>query len=180
LISFFRTPQDLAALVTPAVYRQEMKRQMGLESLPVHSISGIENAEITSNQHSASHCRLDRNLGLGYRYRSGRLMVSTRLYFLSYLAVRLTQIEVIVFVSAGVGVANPTIVKERLEKFYPPLFGSDPQNNQTISQSAASGDLSTEVQRRTDEWKAYMGKISEASLKTFVTKRQLKEWLGPT
>jgi hypothetical protein len=197
--SFFRTPQDLAALVSPAVYRLEMKRQMGLESLQMHEISGIENGEmqttnlgqieqVITGPTEISALRID--IGLGNKW------WSTRLYFLSYLAVRLTQIEVIVFVSAGnkfIGVANPTIVKERLEKFYPTLAGSDPQNSQQISQvdpkakkrpprpPPAAGGLSAEVTRRIEDWKTYMGSLSggEESLKTFVTRRQLKEWLGP-
>ena len=127
LVGMFRSPEDLAALVSAAIYRAEMSRQMSLESLSIDARFNqpfIRNGPVADSTlmeiknviaaEPVQALRIDLGAGLEWWM--------TRLYFLCSLASDLTSIEAVVFVEADgafVGVTNPEIVKERLAKQHP-------------------------------------------------------------
>ncbi len=128
LVSFFRTPEELAGLVSAAVYRVEMSRQMNLDSLqidvrfnqpfirngPVVDSTLMEIKEVIAGPQEVQALQI--NIGQGFDW------WMTRLYCLSLLAADLTSIEVMVFVDKEktfVGIANPRVVKEQLAQAYP-------------------------------------------------------------
>jgi hypothetical protein len=186
LVGFFRTPEELASLVSAAVYREEMSRQMSLESLqlelrlnqpfvrngPVEDSTIIEITNVIAGPQEVQALQI--NLG------QGRDWWVTRLYFLSSLAADLTSIEAIVFVDESetfIGMANPRVVKERLAQIYPMLK----QYEEALAQlNTTSADLPNEVARRSDLWMNQMNAAGgEHNVTAFVTKRELERWLSP-
>jgi hypothetical protein len=187
LVSFFRTPEELASLVGAAVYREEMSRQMSLESLqlelrlnqpfvrngPVTDSTLGEISDVIAGPQEVQALQI--NLG------QGRDWWMTRLYFLSSLAADLTSIEAIVFVDESetfIGMSNPRVVKERLAQVYPMLQ----QYEEALAQesSPTSANLSDEVNLRSGIWMRLMGAAGgEDNVTVFVTKRELERWLSP-
>jgi GNAT superfamily N-acetyltransferase len=183
LVSFFRSPDDLASLASAAIYRREMDRQMKLESLdidlglnqPFTRLGPMTDStlhEIRSRIATPEDIQaLQINLGVGMDW------WSTRLYFIASLAADLTDIHVIVFVDASdcfVGMATPSVVKERLAQAYAPLR----QYERAIG-SRRAADIQGEVDRRAGIWETTMGKKGgEEAAKVFVTKQELRRWLG--
>jgi hypothetical protein len=186
VVSHFRTPEELASLVSAAVYRTEMSRQMNLESLRIEArlnepfirngpvadstLMAITDA-ITGPQEVQA---LQINIGQGMDW------WMTRLYFLSSLAADLTLIEVLVFVAEDetfIGITNPKIVKECLAKVDPMIK----QYEDTLAQSGpAHADLLSEVNRRAGIWTMEMDAAGgEGSNPKFVTKPKLGRWLTP-
>jgi hypothetical protein len=183
LVSFFRNPDDLASLVSAAIYRHEMDRQMKLESLQidvqlnasftnqgplnVSSLFQIK-AQIAESEEIGA---LQINLGNGLNW------WSTRLYLLAALASKLADIQTMVFVDARenfVGMAAPSIIQERLS-----------QSNELLRRFDKSfkvkgtGDIAAEVGHWINQWEAFMQKLGgEETIKTFVTKKNVKRWLG--
>jgi len=186
LVSHFRTPEDLASLVSAAVYRVEINRQMNLESLrieprfnqpfirngPVADSTLMEIKNVIAGPEEVQALQI--NIGQGSDW------WMTRLYFLSSLAADLTSIEVLVFVAEGegfVGMTQPKIVKERLAQAYPLI-------RQFEDQLALSGspcaDLLAEVERRASLWTMHMGVTGgEGMNPVFVTRRELTRWFAP-
>jgi hypothetical protein len=186
LTSYFRSPEELASLVSAAVYRVEMGRQMTLESLrvePRFNQDFIRNGPVVDSTvleiknviaGPAPIDALEINLGQGFDW------WMTRLYFLSSLAADLTPIEIIVFVSEGrsfVGAVHPRIVKEQLEQRYPMLREYADSNAAAVR----AGDLGSEVDRRAMTWTQHMtSKLgAEGTAPVMVTRRELEGWLKP-
>jgi hypothetical protein len=186
LVSYFRTPEELASLVSAAVYRTEMSRQMDLESLRIEARFNdpfIRNGPVADSTLMAiagviagplELQALQINIGQGLDW------WMTRLYFLSSLAADLTSIEVMVFVGDAetfIGITNPQIVKERLAKVYPLL--KDFEESLAFSGPAAA-DLQQEVDRRARLWTMKMDAAGgEAGISIFVTRSELVRWLSP-
>ena len=186
LVSFFRTPEELASLVSAAVYRVEMSRQMNLESLhiearfnqpfirngPVTDSTVIEIKNVIAGPQEVQALQINIGRGLDWWM--------TRLYLLSSLAADLTSIEAMVFVDEAetfIGIANPRIVKERLAQAYPMIQ----QYEDALAQlEPPLADLWYEVDRRADLWMTKMNAAGgEHSITPFVTKRALERWLNP-
>jgi Domain of unknown function (DUF4062) len=186
LISYFRTPEELASLVSSAVYRVEMSRQMTLDSLhieprfnqpfvrngPVADSTLMEIKTVIAGPREAQALNINVGQGLDWWM--------TRLYFLSSLAADLTLIEVLVFVGEAetfIGITNPTIVKERLAQAYPLIK----RYEDVLAQSGAwHADLPSEVDRRANLWTTQMTSTGgEHSNPIFVTKSELVRWLTP-
>ena len=185
LVSMFRSPEDLAALVSAAVYRAEMSRQMSLESLPIDarfnqpSIRNSPVADTTlmeiKNMIAAEPIQALRiDLGNGLEW------WMTRLYFLCSLASDLTSIEAVVFVEAGgafVGVTNPEIVKERLARQHPTIARYESALART---KVRNSDLAAEVDRRADLWGREVAKAGGEHVNPiFVSAGSLARWLSP-
>jgi hypothetical protein len=187
LVNFFRTPEELAGLVSAAVYRVEMSRQIKLESL---HIDVQLNMPFIRSDGTLSDTTLDTikrvitgpqeiqalqiNIGQGLDW------WVTRLYFLSLLAADLTSIEAMIFVDEAetfIGIANPRIVKERLAQAYPMIK----QYDDALAQAGPPlADLPNEVERRANFWTTQMGAAGgEDSMTAFVAKRDLERWLNP-
>jgi Domain of unknown function (DUF4062) len=185
LVGMFRSPEDLAALVSAAVYRAEMSRQMSLESLsidarfnqpfirngPVADSTLMEIKNVIAAQ-PIQALRID--LGEGFEW------WMTRLYFLCSLASDLTSIEAVVFVEAGgafVGVTNPEIVKERLARQHPMIARYESALARTKS---LPSDLAAEVDRRAALWGTEVAKAGGEHINPiFVSRASLARWLGP-
>ncbi len=186
VISHFRTPEELASLVSAAVYRVEMNRQMNLESLrieprfnqpfirngPVADSTLMEIKNVIAGPHEVQALQINVGQGLDWWM--------TRLYFLSSLAADLTLIEILVFVGeadAFIGITTPKIVKERLAQAYPMIK----QFEDVLAQSGPpSPDLLNEVDRRANLWTVQMNATGgEDSNPIFVTKPELGRWLTP-
>jgi hypothetical protein len=186
VVSYFRTPEELASLVSAAVYRYEMSRQMDLDSLrvepsfnqpyirtgPVDSSALMEIRNVIAGPQEVHALQINIGQGLDWWM--------TRLYFLSSLAADLTSIEVLVFVkenNAFIGIANPRIVKERLAHAYPMIKKFE---DALTKPHAAQADLSAEVDRRAKLWSAHMESLGgEQSKPVYVTKPELQRWLSP-
>lgn len=185
-VSYFRTPEELGSLVSAAVYRLEMSRQMNLESLhiesrfnqpfvrngPVEDSTLMEIKSVIAGPQEVHALQINIGQGLDWWM--------TRLYFLSSLAADLTPIEVIVFVGEAetfIGITNLRIVKDRLAQAYPMLT----QYENALTQAGPpASDLLNEVERRASLWGTEMSKVGgEASKPVFVTRRELERWLGP-
>lgn len=187
LVSYFRTPEELASLASAAVYRAEMSRQMRLESLhieprfnepfirngPVADSTLMEIKNVIAGPQEVQALQINIGRGLDWWM--------TRLYFLSSLAADLTSIEVVVFLGEDdvfVGATNPSIVKERLAQNYHMLS----QYEEAIAAPARPPalDLLNEVERRAALWRtATDGAGGEHQNPVFVTKNSLHRWLGP-
>jgi hypothetical protein len=187
LASFFRTPEELASLVSAAVYRVEMNRQMSLESLTVDSrfnqpfirngpvvdstLGEIKN--VIAGPQGIQCLHIDLGQGLDWWM--------TRLYFLSSLAADLTSIQSMVFVGEGInfiGMIDPVIVKERLAGIYPTLR----QYEVALAQSGPQlSDLLGEVDRRAGIWTGIMNTVpgGEQNMSIFVTRSELERWFAP-
>jgi hypothetical protein len=186
VVSFFRTPEELASLVSAAVYRVEMSRQMNLESLrieprfnqpfirngPVADSTLMEIKAVIAGPQEVQALQINIGQGLDWWM--------SRLYFLSSLAADLTLIEVVVFVGeedAFIGITNPKIVRERLAQAYPMIK----QFEDALAQSGPPcPDLMNEVDRRANLWTGQMNATGgEHSNPIFVTKPELGRWLTP-
>lgn len=186
VISYFRTPEELASLVSAAVYRVEMSRQMNLESLhieprfnqpfirngPVADRTLMEIKNVIAGPQEIQALQINIGQGLDWWM--------TRLYFLSSLAADLTLIEVLVFIGEAetfIGITNPTIVKERLAQGYPMIK----QYEDALAQSGPThADLLNEVDRRANLWTTQMNSTGgEHSNPIFVTKPELGRWFTP-
>jgi hypothetical protein len=188
LVSYFHTPEELASLVSAAVYRVEMSQQLDLKSLPIDAEfnqpfirSGHGEVQDTTLMTITNAVTgLQEIQALRIDIGRGREWWMTRLYFLSSLAADLTAIEVMVFVGeeqAFIGITHPRIVKERLAQ-------SDAVIKEYEEALADSGpptsDLTDEVQRRAALWNETMKAAGgEDNRPTFVTRRALARWLGP-
>jgi Domain of unknown function (DUF4062) len=186
LVGTFRSPEDLAALVSAAVYRAEMSRQMSLETLRVEARFNqpfIRNGPVVdSTLHEIKNViggpqeiqALQIDLGEGLQW------WMTRLYFLCSLASDLTSIEVVVFVAADeafLGVTNPEIVKDRLAKHHPALAAYETALRRARS---TPRDLATEVDRRAAVWEMTMAKAGGEHVDpVMVSESALKRWLTP-
>jgi hypothetical protein len=186
VVSYFRTPEELASLVSAAVYRVEMSRQMKLESLPIEPrfnqpfIRNGPVADSTLMEIKKVVAGPQEVQALQINIGQGRDWWMTRLYFLSSLAADLTLIEVLVFVSeaeAFIGITNPQVVKERLAQAYPMIK----QYEDALAQSGPwLADLPSEVDRRASLWTTHMNSTGgEHSNPIFVTKPELERWLAP-
>jgi hypothetical protein len=186
LVSHFRTPEELASLVSTAVYRVEMSRQMSLESLrielrfnqpfvrngPVADSTLMEIKNVIAGPQEVQALQI--NIGQGLEW------WMTRLYFLSSLAADLTLIDVLVFVGemdTFIGITNPRIVKERLVQAYPMIK----QFEDLLAQSGQPCvDLLSEVDRRASLWTTHMNATGGEDINpVFVTKPELGRWLMP-
>jgi uncharacterized protein DUF4062 len=186
VVGFFRTPEELASLVSAAVYRVEMNRQMNLESLrieprfnqpfvrngPVQDSTLMEIKNVIAGPQQVQALQI--NIGQGMDW------WLTRLYFLSSLAADLTLIEVIVFVGDGetfIGIIDPKIVRERLAQAYPMIK----QYEDLLAQSGPPyADLLSEVDRRAGIWTGQMQSTGgEDSKPIFVTRPELVRWFTP-
>ena len=182
LVSFFSQPDDLAKLVSAAVHRSEMNRQMKLESLetdlgfnePFTRFGPITDSSLMEIKTKISGAEdvqaLQINIG------SGTDWWSTRLYFLAALAADLTEIRVMVFVDSKdtfVGMATPLIVKERLSQAYTLLR----KYERALSRgSSAPADIQGELERRANLWEQEMSKVKggEESVRGLVTRQELR------
>jgi len=186
LVSNFRSPEELASLVSTAIYRAEMSRQMNLESLeiearfnqpfirngPVRDSTLMEIKNVIGGPQEVQALQI--NIGQGTDW------WMTRLYFLSSLAAELTPIEVIVFIDGKevfVGITDPKIVVERLSKAYPLIR----QYEDVLAQSGPPfPDLPNEIERRAGLWTNQMNLTGgEHADPVFVTKPELKRWFKP-
>ena len=186
VVSHFRTAEELASLVSTAVYRVEISRQMSLESL--HIESRLNQPMIRNGPVADSTLMEIKNViagpqtiqALQINIGRGQDWWMTRLYFLCSLAADLTPIEVIVFIGEDesfIGITNPRIVKERLAHAYPQIS----QFETILSQSGPPNfDLLSEVDRRANLWTTHMNAIGgENTFPVFVTTPELLRWLSP-
>jgi hypothetical protein len=160
LVSHFRTPEELASLVSAAIYRVEIERQMRT-SLRIES--GLNQPYISAGQIGDSGLMVIRDViataqdakALQINLGDGTAWWMTRLFLLSSLAVDLTDIEVIVFTDTDntfLGTASSRTVGFGLGRAFPYLLEFDDQ----IVRSARCDNLSGEVDRRTSAWSALM------------------------
>jgi hypothetical protein len=185
LVSYFRTPEDLAGLVSAAVYRAEIGRQMDFKSLKIdvglnenfvrqNNVTDTTLAEVTRVISAAAAEIGALQIKLGH----GREWWMTRLYFLCSLAADLTPIGTVAFVGAEdafVGIVHPRVVKDRLAQ-------ADATIRQYETDLADAGpqatDLEAEVSRRAGLWEMCMGTTGGEHLHpTFVTAAALERWL---
>lgn len=193
LVSYFRSAEELASLVSAAIYRTEMARQMDLESLnikatfndpfkrngPVTDSTLFEISNVIAGPEKVQALQV--NIG------SGSDWWMTRLYFICSLASDLTSIELVVCEAGAstyndsqprrfIGTIHPRIVKERLASQYEQLN----RYECAIKESEPASDLLTEVSRRANVWTNIVdpGGI-EAHQAIFVTEANLGRWLSP-
>jgi hypothetical protein len=184
LVSHFRSPDDLAGLVSAAVYRAEMDKHMELGELhidqrlnqpmvrtknPVSDSTLIEIAEVIGAPEEVQALQV--HIG------QGREWWMTRLYFLASLARDLTAVQVIVFIGkedSFVGIADPRIVLEKLDRLDPRLGRYE---RALAKDRTAVADLAGEIERRANVWR--MTVDDEDTGAVFVTRRDLRRWLGP-
>lgn len=186
LLSHFRTPEELASLVSAAIYRVEMSRQMTFDSLhinarfnepfirngPVADSTLGEIANVVAGPEMLQALQIDIGRGTDWWM--------TRLYFLSSLASDLTSVDLLIFVEdakAFVGTASPQIVKERLAIIFPAIK----RYEDTLAQAGNTQlDIRAEVHRRAGIWTTEMNSTGgEAVDPVLVTKADLTRWLGP-
>lgn len=193
MISYFRSAEELASLVSAAVYRTEMARQMDLESLNIKATFNDpfkRNGPVTdSNLLEISNVIAgpDKVQALQINIGSGSDWWMTRLYFICSLAADLTSIELVVF-EAGpsnltetpprrfVGTIHPKIVKERLASQYEQLR----RYEIAAGENESASDLQAEVTRRANVWTDIVDPNgSEGHQPVFVTEANLERWLSP-
>lgn len=192
LINYFHSAEELAGLVSAALYRTEMARQLQLESLniratfnepfkrngPVTDSTLHEIASVVAGPEKVQALQV--NIGGGSEW------WMTRLYFLCSLASDLTTVEVVVF-EAGlpqapgstsarlIGTIHPRIVKERLASQYDKLR----QFEQAVASTEPESDLFAEVNRRAGLWMSHMDSNgTEGQRPVFVTEANLERWLA--
>jgi uncharacterized protein DUF4062 len=183
LVSYFGTPESLAGLVSAAVYRAEMSKQLKLESLDVDERLNnpiVRNGPVgdsTIGQIKSVIADPEEIQALQIHIGQGRDWWMSRLFFLSSLAVDLRSIQVMVFVGeddAFVGIVDPQIVKDRLaahdQRFarYERALARD---------KSRAPDVFQEVERRAAVWTMTMPEPEDAH-PVFVTRRDLRRWLG--
>lgn len=188
LVNFFRSPEDLAGLVSAAIYRTEMTRQMELESLPIDArlnepfISKDAAIADTTLMTIKDVIAAQRDIqALQVNVGNGRDWWTTRLYFLASLAAELTTLEVVAFTDgseAFIGMVHPRIVKEQLARAnnlvrqYEAALASQP--------AQAAIDLPAEIDRRVSIWNASMAAGGgEGTNPQWVKCSELLTWLCP-
>jgi hypothetical protein len=199
LVSYFRTPDALAGLVSAAVYREEMGRRMRADSLNVDArinTMGIEKGpdviydtsvrmivDILTGPEELQALRVD----IG----RGRTWWMSRLYFLASLAADLSEIEAVVFVDEAkrfVGMANPRVIMERIAKQHDRIGAYERALRKEMANTrhlqGPAGNLESEISSRVDTWNTTWtptGKAreGEAHSPAYVTKSALGRWLGP-
>ena len=193
LISYFRSAEELASLVSAAIYRVEMTRQMNLESLnikatfnepfrrngPVTDSTLFEISNVIAGPEKVQAIQV--NIGAGSDW------WMSRLYFICSLASDLTSIEVVVFERGSMnpnekdaqrflGTIHPRIVKERLAAQYEKLQ----QYEKAITESERASDLFGEVNRRAQIWMQTVDHGGgEGQHAAFVSEPNLEGWLSP-
>ncbi len=186
MVGYFRSADELASLVSAAVYRFEINHQMSLDSLkievslnqpwvrngPVQDSTVMEIKRVLAGP-EATH-------GLQINIGQGQDWWMTRLYLLSALAADLTPIDVIVFIGLGdifCGIVNPKVLRDRLLATYPLLRRFEKALDEAGSRMP---DLDGEIDRRTGVWQSKMNAGgAEGNKPVFVTRRALESWLGP-
>ena len=177
LVGHFRTPEELASLVSAAVYRQEMSRQVSVETL-THAevdqhfardtmVSQSSLMEITSKiQQPGGIQELRIDLGDGNQW------WMTRLYLLASLASDLTSVEIIVFLENGsfVAMAHPELVKERLYAMNP----SFELYEKALAALEPQPDFQAEVNQGIATWNNQVK--NEGVNPVFVTRANLERW----
>ena len=193
VINYFRSAEELASLVSAAVYRTEMARQMDLESLNIKATlnvsfrrsdsvtpsSILEITNVIAGRENVQALRID--IGTGSEW------WMTRLYLLCSLAAELTEIEIVVFEAGStsaaeneprrfIGTIHPRIVMERLASQSEKLR----QYEASVVQAGSPADLNTEVSRRVGVWMATVDPDkAEAKSPVFVTEANLERWFSP-
>jgi len=187
VISHFRTPEELASLVSAAVYRVEMSRQMKLESLNIEArlnqdyyrqgLADVDDSalpliqEVITGPQEAQVLQIDIGQGLDWWI--------SRLYLLSALAADLTTIEVLLFVaesSTFVGTVHPKIVKDQLAQ----ADFRFRQFEELVQAGPLLPDLRSEVDRRAKLWTTHMNASGGEHINPiFVTKLELESRFAP-
>ncbi len=190
LVNHFRSAEELASLVSAAVYRVEMSRQMDKEYLVITPVSGaalqrggpvsdsslLEIKSMLTSPDKMQAFRID----IG----SGSDWWMTRLYFLCSMVADLTSIEIVVFEASRpnqssatfVGTIHPCIVKEKLGL----LHGSIKDFESEVNRSNREYDLVAEVDRRARIWENTVNSgQAEYHQPVFVTEPNLERWLHP-
>lgn len=184
LVSYFRSPAELGALVSAAVYRAEMDRQMDLESIPIEA--GLNRPFLRSGQTAMNDSALpaiqdviaQAPQAIQIDIDTGSNWWMTRLYFLSSLAADLTNAEVMVFLGAKrsfIGVVSPGIVCERLLSAYSKVLR--PYEQLLARRPVRAPDLRAEVHRRADFWQSTVGRTENAS-PVWVSAREVEQWFS--
>lgn len=183
LVGLFRTPDELASLVSAAIYRREIDRQMSLESLtidvslndPFTRHGPLSDSSLMEIQHKIAHA--DEMGALRIDVGAGVEWWSTRLYFLASLAADLAAVPAMIFVDGResfIGMVPPRIVQDRLAHCFPVLREYESEN-----QGPRAPDLHGEVARRTQIWETVMNRHQgEQAVKVPVTRQELRRWLG--
>jgi hypothetical protein len=184
LVSHFHSPDDLAGLVSAAVYRAEMDKHMELGELhidqrlnqpmvrtmvPVSDSTLIEIKEVIGAPEELQALQV--HIG------QGREWWMTRLYFLASLARDLTAVQVMVFTGkegSFVGIADARIVLEKLDRLDPRLGRYE---RALAKDRTAVADVAGEIERRANVWRTTVD--DEHTGAVFVTLRDLRRWLGP-
>lgn len=188
LTSYFTTPDDLAALVSAAVYRQEVEFQLKLRSLQevdahrwfmnpestqpyaLQDTTMMSITEMITGVEDATYMVVD----LG----AGKSWWSTRLYFLASLAVDFTDVRLLVFIDQHrrlFGVSTPVAVREAIARRSEPIM----KYEQRVSVSPQLPDIDQELNRRGAEWEAIMTEVGgESEVKSWVRKQEIRRWLG--
>ncbi|MCE9555706.1 MAG: DUF4062 domain-containing protein [Planctomycetes bacterium] len=193
LINHFESAEELAGLVSAAIYRTEMSRHMGIETL---NTKATFNEPFKRNGWVSDSTLYEIELIISGPEKIQALQVNigagtdwwmNRLYFLCSLAADLTPIELVVFeanfVSPGdnhtrrfIGMVHPRIVKDRLASQYDFLN----QYEIKVSEAPSAADLSDEVRRRAFLWSVIVETVeTEPRRPIFVTERNLEHWLEP-
>lgn len=190
LVNHFRSAEELASLVSAAVYRIEMSRQMDKEYLSITPVSGaafqrsgpvsdsslLEIKSMLTSPEKVEAIRID----IG----SGSDWWMTRLYFLCSMVADLTSIEIIVFEAsrssqspaAFVGTVHPCVVKERLGLLHDKIKDFEIE----VGRSNREYDLAAEVERRARIWEGTVNCGQAERLQPlFVTEPNLERWLRP-
>jgi Domain of unknown function (DUF4062) len=184
LVSHFRSPDDLAGLVSAAVYRAEMDKHMELGEL---HIDQRLNEPMVRTRNPVSDSTLqditavigapEELQALQVHIGQGREWWMTRLYFFASLARDLTAVQVIVFIGKDdsfVGIADPRIVLEKLERLDPRLGRYE---RALAKDRSPVFDLAGEINRRAEVWRTTFDHEDTGAV--FVTRRDLRRWLGP-
>jgi len=182
LVSYFRSPEELAALVSAAVYRAEMSRQIQLDALAIEARFN----EPFRHGGSVSDTSVDmiKDVIAGPEVQALQIDIGrgkewwlTRLYFLASLAADLTSIGITVFTrddNVFVGVAHPQIVRERLSQENPSL---ERYENALRRRRTSLRDMRAEVDSRATLFRTTVGQDERASPE-FVTSSLLERRLS--
>jgi hypothetical protein len=199
LVSYFRTPDELAGLVSAAVYREEMGRRMKADSLNVDVRINAMGIEKGGPGLAISSLEMIVDILTGPEERQallvdigrGRTWWMSRLYFLASLAADLSEIEAVVFVDEAkefVGMADTGVIKERLARQHDRIGAYEralrKETTTGGSGPGTAGNLEQEIGSRVTIWNTTWtrsGKApnGEADSPAHVTRRALRRWLGP-
>ena len=188
LVSHFTTPDELAALVSAAVYRQEVERELQLRSLQeldwhqwfmnpeaakphgLYDTTMMSITQMVKGVQDQTYLVVD----LG----AGRNWWSTRLYFLASLAVDFTDVGLMVFIDQQrrlFGVSTPEATRNALSR----RMGTIAEYEHRVAASPALPALDAELNRRGNEWEAVMNAAGgEGEVKSWVRKQEIRRWLG--